>query len=77
MMIMCVQCQLWQTDILEIVQSSKYSIHVDSDDELDNEINIAVPVPTTLKMRNIMKSMRSYLDEHSNGEMNNTMTDIE
>ena len=64
-------------DILEIVQSSKYPINVDSDDELDNEINIVVPVPNTSEMRNIMKIKRTYLDAHSNGEMNNTMGDIE
>lgn len=39
-------------DILEIVQSSKDAIDVDSDEEFDNEVNIAVPILSTLKMRN-------------------------
>ncbi|GFW49263.1 hypothetical protein TNCV_3057731 [Trichonephila clavipes] len=50
-------------DILEFVQSSKNIIDEDSDDE--NEMNNAIPVPTSSKMRNIMKSMRSHLDAHS------------
>uniref|UniRef100_A0A8C4SEN5 HTH CENPB-type domain-containing protein n=1 Tax=Erpetoichthys calabaricus TaxID=27687 RepID=A0A8C4SEN5_ERPCA len=62
-------------DILEFVQSSKNIIDADSDNE--NEMNNAAPVPTSSEMRNIMKSMRSYLDAHSNGEMNNKMNDIE
>uniref|UniRef100_A0A8C4SC05 HTH CENPB-type domain-containing protein n=1 Tax=Erpetoichthys calabaricus TaxID=27687 RepID=A0A8C4SC05_ERPCA len=62
-------------DILEFVQSSKNIIDADSDDE--NEMNNAAPVPTSSEMRNIMKSMRSYLDANSNGEMNNKMDDIE
>uniref|UniRef100_A0A8C4RFJ1 HTH CENPB-type domain-containing protein n=1 Tax=Erpetoichthys calabaricus TaxID=27687 RepID=A0A8C4RFJ1_ERPCA len=61
--------------ILEFVQSSKNIIDADSDDE--NEMNNAAPVPTSSEMRNIMKSMRSYLDAHSNGEMNNKIDDIE
>ncbi|GFU11978.1 hypothetical protein TNCV_3265711 [Trichonephila clavipes] len=51
-------------DILELVQSSKYIIDTDSDCE--NEINNASPVPTSSEMRNVMKSMLSYLDVHSN-----------
>ncbi|GFU44041.1 hypothetical protein TNCV_4963531 [Trichonephila clavipes] len=47
----------------------------DSDDE--NEMNNAAPVPTSFEMRNVMKSMHSYLDAHSNGEMNKEMDDIE
>uniref|UniRef100_A0A8C4RRF5 Tigger transposable element-derived protein 4 n=1 Tax=Erpetoichthys calabaricus TaxID=27687 RepID=A0A8C4RRF5_ERPCA len=62
-------------DILEFVQSSKNIIDADSDDE--NEMNNAAPVPTSSEMRNIMKSMLSYLDAHSNDEMNNKMDDIE
>ncbi|GFW83025.1 hypothetical protein TNCV_4604521 [Trichonephila clavipes] len=49
-------------------------IHADSD---ENEMNNAAPVPTSSKIRNIMKSMRSYLEAHSNGEMNNKRDDIE
>ncbi|GFS76396.1 hypothetical protein TNCV_1620361 [Trichonephila clavipes] len=45
------------------------------DDE--NEINNAAPVPTSSEMRNIMTSMRSYLNTHSSGEKNNKMDDIE
>ncbi|GFV51892.1 transposable element Tcb1 transposase [Trichonephila clavipes] len=62
-------------DILEFVQSSKNIIHSDSDEK--KETNDAAPVPTSSEMRNIMKSMCSYLDMHSNGEMNNKMEDIE
>ncbi|GFS47311.1 hypothetical protein TNCV_4862711 [Trichonephila clavipes] len=51
----------------------KYCCDADSDDGMDN----AAPVPTTFQMRNVMKSMRSYLDAHSNGEMNNKLDDIE
>ncbi|GFT01749.1 tigger transposable element-derived protein 4 [Trichonephila clavipes] len=47
---------------LECDQSSKDTIDEDSDDE--NEINSASPVPTSSEMRNIMKSMRRYLDAH-------------
>ncbi|GFV48341.1 transposable element Tcb2 transposase [Trichonephila clavipes] len=46
-----------------------------SDDE--NEINNAAPVPTSSEMRNIKKSMRYYLDDHSNGEISYEMDDIE
>ncbi|GFV41693.1 hypothetical protein TNCV_3628441 [Trichonephila clavipes] len=35
------------------------------------------PVSTSSEMRNAMKSMRSYLDAQSNGEMNNEMDDSE
>ncbi|GFV32161.1 hypothetical protein TNCV_1674491 [Trichonephila clavipes] len=62
-------------DILKFVQSSKNSIDADSDDE--NEIFSAAHVPTTSEMRHIMKSMRSYLDAHPSGEMNNKIDDIE
>ncbi|GFX38795.1 hypothetical protein TNCV_4748651 [Trichonephila clavipes] len=62
-------------DILEFVQSSKNIIDADSSDE--NEMKNAASDHTSYEMRNIMKSMRSYLDEHSNGEMNNKMDDIE
>ncbi|GFW06114.1 hypothetical protein TNCV_4479061 [Trichonephila clavipes] len=53
------------------VQSSKNIIDADSDDE--NEMNEAAPVPTSSEMKNVMKSMRSYLDAHYNGEMNTKM----
>ncbi|GFW90376.1 hypothetical protein TNCV_3509241 [Trichonephila clavipes] len=52
----------------------KNIVAADSDDE--NEMNNETPVPTSSEMQNIMKSMRSYLDAHSNGEMNNKMVDI-
>ncbi|GFT64851.1 hypothetical protein TNCV_2256781 [Trichonephila clavipes] len=51
-MIMYIQPQIWQTDILEFVQSSK-DIDADSDDE--NEIYNAGPVPTSSEMRNFRK----------------------
>ncbi|GFV47059.1 hypothetical protein TNCV_2699531 [Trichonephila clavipes] len=50
----------------------------DSDDE--NEMNNTAPVLTSSEMRNIMKSIHSYLDEHYNGEMNRInkkMIDVE
>ncbi|GFU91599.1 hypothetical protein TNCV_2543631 [Trichonephila clavipes] len=50
-------------DILEFAQSSKNIIDADSGDE--NEISDAAPV----EMRNVMNSMRSYLDARSNGGM--------
>ncbi|GFW36612.1 hypothetical protein TNCV_1956121 [Trichonephila clavipes] len=55
-------------DILEFVQSSKNIIDADSGDE--NEMNNAAPVLTSSGLRNIMKSMHSYLDAYSNGKMN-------
>ncbi|GFW20555.1 hypothetical protein TNCV_1047801 [Trichonephila clavipes] len=61
-------------DILEFVQCSKNIIEADSDDK--NELNNATPVPTSSELRNIMKSMSSYLDANSNGERNNKMDDI-
>ncbi|GFU48356.1 hypothetical protein TNCV_3342481 [Trichonephila clavipes] len=54
---------------------SKNIIYADSYDE--NEMNNAAPVPTSSEMRNIMESMRNYLEAHSNGEMSNKMDDIE
>ncbi|GFV03355.1 hypothetical protein TNCV_4019521 [Trichonephila clavipes] len=61
-------------DILEFVLSSK-KIEADSDNE--NEMNNTTPVPTPFEMRNIVKSILSYLGVHSNGEFNNKMDDIE
>ncbi|GFW49386.1 hypothetical protein TNCV_3058931 [Trichonephila clavipes] len=52
-MTVCVHPQLWQTDILAFIQSSRNIIDADSDDE--NELNNAVPDPTLSEMRNIMK----------------------
>ncbi|GFV08426.1 hypothetical protein TNCV_328601 [Trichonephila clavipes] len=54
-------------DSLELVESLKNTIDADSKDE--NEMNNAAPVPTSSGMRNVLKSIRSFLDEHSNGEM--------
>ncbi|GFT62849.1 uncharacterized protein TNCV_1606751 [Trichonephila clavipes] len=51
-----------------IFKISKNFIDADSDDE--NDMNNAAPVPTSSEMKHIMKTMRSYLDAHSNGEMN-------
>ncbi|GFV67616.1 uncharacterized protein TNCV_4622961 [Trichonephila clavipes] len=58
-----------------VVQKSKNIIDVDSDAE--NEMYDATPISTSSEMKNIIKSMRSYLDAHSNGRMNNKMDDIE
>ncbi|GFV21720.1 hypothetical protein TNCV_164511 [Trichonephila clavipes] len=52
-------------DVLELFQSYKIVFDADSDDE--NEMNNAAPVPMSFEMRNIKKSMRSYLDAHFNG----------
>ncbi|GFU30195.1 uncharacterized protein TNCV_3625291 [Trichonephila clavipes] len=61
-------------NVLEFVQSSKNIIEGDSDDE--NEMNNGTPFPMSSEMRSVMKSKISYLDAHSNGEMNNKMDDI-
>ncbi|GFX98381.1 SCAN domain-containing protein 3 [Trichonephila clavipes] len=53
-------------DILKFVQSSKDTIYADSDDENETKV---VPIPTSSERKNTMKSMRSYLNAHSNGEM--------
>ncbi|GFV53015.1 lachesin [Trichonephila clavipes] len=58
-------------DILEFVQSSKNIIDADFNDK--NEKNNTAPVPTSSEMKNIRKSMHSYLDALSNFEMNNKM----
>ncbi|GFS89485.1 hypothetical protein TNCV_1809891 [Trichonephila clavipes] len=71
-MIMRVTVQIMaDKHILDFVQSLKNIIDGDSDDE--NEMTTTAPVSTPSEMRNIMKSMRSYLDAHSNGEINNNM----
>ncbi|GFW93038.1 hypothetical protein TNCV_4209731 [Trichonephila clavipes] len=54
--------------ILEYVHDSKNFINADFNDE--NEMNNAAPVPTSSKKRNVIKSQSSYLDAHSNDEMN-------
>ncbi|GFU76977.1 hypothetical protein TNCV_4521331 [Trichonephila clavipes] len=71
----CTALIMTHKDILEFVQSSKNIIDADSDDE--NEMNNAAPVPTSSEIKNIMESMRSYLDTHSNGEMKNKIDAIE
>ncbi|GFX66902.1 hypothetical protein TNCV_999411 [Trichonephila clavipes] len=58
-------------DLLEFVKSSKNIIDADSDDE--NEINNAASARTSSELRNVMKSRCSYLDAHSNDEINNKM----
>ncbi|GFT85104.1 hypothetical protein TNCV_791341 [Trichonephila clavipes] len=62
-------------DILEFFQSTKNIIDADFDDE--NKMNNAAFVPTSYDIRNSIKSVRRYLDLHSNGEMNSKMGDIE
>ncbi|GFY12325.1 hypothetical protein TNCV_284281 [Trichonephila clavipes] len=73
-MLACVQPQLGQRR-LKVVQSLKNIF--DSYSDVKNVMNSAVLDPTLYEMRNIMKSVRSYLDARSNGEMNNNMDDIE
>ncbi|GFU87361.1 hypothetical protein TNCV_2716471 [Trichonephila clavipes] len=46
---------------------------IDSDSDDGNEMNNVAPIPTSSEMSNIMRSVRTYLDTHSNGEMNNKM----
>ncbi|GFT86167.1 hypothetical protein TNCV_3257581 [Trichonephila clavipes] len=57
-----------EKELVELAQSSKYTIVTDSDNE--NEMNNVAPVPTSSEIRNIMKSMYSYVFTHTNGEMN-------
>ncbi|GFV32275.1 SCAN domain-containing protein 3 [Trichonephila clavipes] len=57
---MCTAPIMADKDILEFVKSSKNIIEVYSDDE--NEMNNAVPIPTSSEIRTITKSTRSYLD---------------
>ncbi|GFS73808.1 hypothetical protein TNCV_1458471 [Trichonephila clavipes] len=56
-------------------QSSKNITDADSADE--NKKSNANRVPTSFEMKNLMKSMYSYLDAFPNGEMNNKMEDME
>ncbi|GFS62535.1 hypothetical protein TNCV_1263081 [Trichonephila clavipes] len=76
MMIMCVEPQLWQTKIFWSLFKAQKNI-IDADSGEEDEMNNAAPVPTSSEMRNTMKSMRSYLDAYSNGEMNNKTDGIE
>ncbi|GFV86939.1 hypothetical protein TNCV_2198911 [Trichonephila clavipes] len=62
-------------DILEFDKSSKNISDADYDEE--NEMNNTAPVSMSSEMWNIMKSMFSYLDTHSNGEMDKKMNGIE
>ncbi|GFX08934.1 hypothetical protein TNCV_2966451 [Trichonephila clavipes] len=48
--------------------------NVDFDDE--NEVSNAAPIPKSSKMRNVLKTMCSYLDAHYNGKKKNKMDDI-
>lgn len=73
----CTAPIMTQKEIVEIVQNPNDSTYVDSDDESENGISDAVPVPSTSEMRKIIKSMRSYLNAQSNGEMDKTMDDLE
>ncbi|GFW05828.1 uncharacterized protein TNCV_603001 [Trichonephila clavipes] len=59
---------------MEFVQSSKNIIDADSTDE--NEKNNVTPVPKSFEMKNLMKSICTYLDVLSNSEMNKKMEDI-
>ncbi|GFT63641.1 hypothetical protein TNCV_870781 [Trichonephila clavipes] len=59
--------------ILKCVHSSKNIIAAISDNE--NGVNKVAPDPASSEMRNIMKSMRSYLDARSDGEINNKICD--
>ncbi|GFV67974.1 hypothetical protein TNCV_1872561 [Trichonephila clavipes] len=56
---------------------SEEFIGVNDDSDEENEMYTAAPVLMSSEMRNVTKTMHSYLDAHSNGEMNNKMEDIE
>ncbi|GFX05089.1 hypothetical protein TNCV_1423281 [Trichonephila clavipes] len=60
----CTALIMKDKNILVFVQSSKYILDADSNDEI--KINKAASVATSSEMRNIMKSMHRYLDAHSN-----------
>ncbi|GFV10630.1 hypothetical protein TNCV_2122811 [Trichonephila clavipes] len=62
-------------DILDFVQNLKNIIDIDSDGE--NEMNNAAPVHTSSEKRSTMKSIRSYIDAHADGEINNNMEDFQ
>ncbi|GFU28444.1 hypothetical protein TNCV_1938321 [Trichonephila clavipes] len=72
---LCTAPIIAEKDFFEFVHSSKHIVDADSDDE--NEIDDAAPIPTSFEMRNVMKSLHSYLDAHSKGETNNKQDDIE
>ncbi|GFW65494.1 hypothetical protein TNCV_1776381 [Trichonephila clavipes] len=61
--ILCKAAVMADKNILEFVQN-------------ETEMSNAALVPTSSVIRNIMRSMRNYLDAHSNGEMNNKTNDI-
>ncbi|GFV61315.1 uncharacterized protein TNCV_4103731 [Trichonephila clavipes] len=62
-------------DILEFVQSSKNIIDADSDDEL--EMNNAVPVPISSEMRNVMKTFSPSRSEIiADISFTHTMSDV-
>ncbi|GFV78452.1 hypothetical protein TNCV_3477671 [Trichonephila clavipes] len=61
--------------VLDFDQNSKNIIDVDFD--VENEMNNAAPVSTLSEMRTIMKNMHSYLDAHSDREMDNKTDNIE
>ncbi|GFY14589.1 hypothetical protein TNCV_4827931 [Trichonephila clavipes] len=65
----CTALFMTDKDIWEFVQSSKNIIDADSWDE--NEMDNANPFLTSLETKNIMKSIRSYLNVCPNGERNN------
>ncbi|GFU59902.1 hypothetical protein TNCV_4726621 [Trichonephila clavipes] len=70
----CTALIMADKDILEFVHSSKNIIDADLDDQ--NDTNNAAPGSSSSEMMNIIKTMHSYIDSHSNGEINNKMEDI-
>ncbi|GFV35518.1 hypothetical protein TNCV_3205491 [Trichonephila clavipes] len=70
----CIASIMAGKDTFEFAQSSKNIIDANLDD--GTEITYTAPAPTSSETRNIMKSMSSYLDAHSNGETNNKIEDI-
>ncbi|GFV37046.1 hypothetical protein TNCV_2381931 [Trichonephila clavipes] len=62
-------------DILAMVQSSKNTI--DADFDYTNEMSNVAHVPTLFEMRRIIKSVFSYLDNHSSSEMISAIDNIQ
>ncbi|GFW91156.1 uncharacterized protein TNCV_1808771 [Trichonephila clavipes] len=73
---MSVQPQLWQTKTFGSLFNAQKNI-IDSDSDDENEMNNAAPVPTSSEMKNVMNSIRSYLDAHTNVQLNNKTYVIE
>ncbi|GFV13811.1 hypothetical protein TNCV_3695231 [Trichonephila clavipes] len=72
---MCTAPIMTGKDNLEFSQIPKNIVDADSEDE--NEIKRTAAAFASSEMRNTTKGMRSYLDAHTNVEINKDMDDIE